>query len=95
MDILIHVVGLNQLLIPGHMGQNPQLNLRVVRVHKDTALPGHEHLPDPPPKLHAHGNVLQIGLSGADPPGGRDGLVKAGVDPPVLPDIDCQPVRIG
>ncbi len=58
-------------------------------------LSGYEHLADAPAQLHAHGNILQIWLRGADSPGGRDGLVEVGVDPLILPDVDGKPVRIG
>ena len=89
------MVSFYQLFVPGHMGKHAQLNLGIVRVHKDAAFPRYEHLPNASAQLHAHGDILQIGLCGADASGGGNRLVEAGVNPLIRPDIDRQSVGIG
>ena len=88
------MVSFYQLFVPGHMGKHTQLDLRIVRVHKDAAFLRYEHFPDTPAQLHAHGDILQIGLCGADTPGGGNCLIEIGVNPLVRPDIDSQPVGV-
>ncbi len=55
----------------------------------------HKHLPQLGPQLGAHGDVLQVGLGGGEPPGGGDRVLKGGVDAPVRGDHLAQPVHIG
>ena len=76
MNILGLPVGFDQMLVPGKMRQNPKFNLGIIRVHKDGPVPGYKDFADQASKLHAHRNVLEIGLRTADAPGGRDGLIK-------------------
>ena len=76
------------------MGQHPQFNLRIIRIHQHTALPGHKHLTDPAAQFHAHGNILQIGLGGTDAPGSRYGLVEIGMDSAPCVNIFRQSVRV-
>ena len=95
MDVLIHAVRLDQLLITGHMCQNAQLDLGIIRVHKFIAVLRHKHLPDAPAQLHPHRDILKIRLRRADPPRRRDRLVKARVNPLIRADICRQSVRVG
>ena len=87
--------GLDHLLVPGHVGQEPQLDLGVVRVHQGHPRPGHEHLPQLRPQGGADGDVLEVGLGGAEAAGGGDGVLEAGVDAPVVGDHLAQAVHIG
>ena len=94
-DILAGAESLLHGLVVGNMGQHPQLDLAVIRIHQHTAGLGDEHLADLSPKIGAHGNVLQIRLGGRQPPGGGDQVLERGVDPAVLPDLLHQSVGIG
>ena len=76
------------------MGQHPQLNLGVVRVHQQAVLRG-EELPQLPADGGAHGDVLQVGLGAGDAPGAGLRLVEGGVHPPVRADHLQQPVAVG
>ena len=95
MDILGGAVGLDQPLVPGHMGQNPQLDLGIVRVNEHAALRRHKYLADLPPQLHAHRDILQVRFCATDSTGGRDGLVKFPVNPSIGANVSGQPLRIG
>ena len=95
MDVRIHPVRLNQLLIPGHMGQHTQLDLGIVRIREQIPLLRDKSPADQPAQLHAHGNILQVRLRGADPARRRDRLVQGGVNPAVRSDAGKKPVRIG
>ena len=57
-NVLLHAVCFNELFVVGHMRQNPQLNLGVIRIHEKIPIPRHKHLTNPPSQLHAHGDVL-------------------------------------
>ncbi len=95
MDVLGLVVSLYEPLVPRHVGQNPKLDLGIIRIHEHKALLRHEDLPDLPTQGHADRNVLKIRFRTADPPRRRDGLVELPVDPPVGGDKGRKPVRIG
>ena len=95
MDVLPAQKGLLHGLVVSHMGQDPQLDLGVVRVHQHTAGGGHEHLPHPGPQLGANRDVLKVGFGGGQPPGGGDGILEAGVDASVGSDDLAQPLHIG
>ena len=94
-DVLPFAEGTLHGFVPGDVGQHPQLDLAVVRVHQHGALLRHEHLPDFRAQIRAHRDVLQIRLRGGQPPGGGHQILEGGVDPPVLPDLLDQPVCIG
>ena len=87
--------GLNHGLIPGHVGQQPQLDLGVVGVHQHPAGPGHKHGAHLRPQGGAHRDILQVGLGGGQPPGGGDGVLEAGVDAPVSGNDLAQALHIG
>ncbi len=94
-DIRAGAEGLLHGLVPGNMGKDPQLNLAVVRVHQDAAGFRHEHLPDFRPQVRADGDVLQVGLGGAQPPRGGDQVLEGGVDAAVLMDLLDEAVGVG
>ena len=77
------------------MGQQPQLDLGVVRIHQHLPRRGHKHLPQLRPQLRADGDILKVRLCGAEPSGGSDGVLEGGVDPSVRSDHLAQPVSIG
>ena len=73
---------LGQALVPGQMGQDAQLDLRVVGHQEDLPVAaGHEGPADLPSQLPAYRDVLEVGVGGGEAPGGRHGLVEGGVDP--------------
>ena len=94
-NIRMHFIGVYELFVLGHMGQNPELNLRIVGVRKNTPLLRNKHLSDFSPQLCPHGNVLQIGVGRADSTCCGDSLVKGSVNPLIFPDKGGKPVRIG
>ena len=83
MDILTVSEGVLHRLIAGNMGHQTQLDLGVVRIHQNTALRRNEHPADLTAEVGAGGNILQIGLRGAQSAGGRHGHLEGGPDPAV------------
>ena len=77
------------------MGQNTKLDLGVIGVNEHAAVLWNKYPPDLPAQLHAHRDILKIGLCTADTSGCSDGLVEFAVDPPILADIGSQPFGIG
>ena len=94
-DILSGAEAVDHGLVPGHVGQQAQLDLGVVGVHQHLSGGCGEHLPQLRPQLGADGDVLQIGLGGAEPPGGGDGVLEGGVDAPIGADDLGQAVGVG
>ena len=82
-------------LIPGHMGQEPQLHLGVVRVHQYMTRRRHEHAPDPAAHLRPGGNILQVRLRGGQTPCGRHRHLEAGTDAAVGVNDLQQAVGVG
>ena len=95
MDILRLAVGLNQVFVPGHGGENTELNLGVVGIGKEIAFPRHKQLPNLSSQLHPDRNILQVRLGAADSACRRDGLVKGAVNPSVGTDVIGKPVGVG
>ena len=94
-NILFLSVGIDQLLISGHMGQYTQFDLRIIRIHEFISPPGDKYLADLSAQFHTHGNVLQIRFCGTDPPCGCNGLIEVRMNSSIRLDKSCQPVRIG
>ena len=94
-DILAGEERLLHGFVAGDMGQQPQFNLGVVRVHQLVPRRRHKHLPELRPQLRADGEVLEVGLRGGEAPGGGDGVLEGGVDAPIVGDDLGQPVHIG
>ena len=66
------------------MGEDPQLDLRVVGDQQQLILrPGNEGTADLPAELRSDRDVLQVRVRRAQSPGRRDGLVERGVNPAV------------
>ena len=57
-DIAAGAKGRPHSLVPGDMGQEPQLDLGVVRVHQDAALVRHEHSANFAAQVRAGGDIL-------------------------------------
>ena len=72
--------------ITGKMGEQAQLDLRIVRVDQRITLPRDEGAPDFLAELGPHGNVLQVWLAGRDPAGRGDRLIEPGMNASVRPD---------
>ena len=94
MDILSLPVSLDQFLVARHMGQHPQLDLRIVRVQENKSIFRHKHFADQSSQFHPHRDILKIGLCAADPSCSGDRLIKGGMDPAVFFDHCAQAVRV-
>ena len=95
MDVFVFSICLDQAGVSGHVGQDPELDLGVVRVGEGISVAGDEGLADLAAQVRLHGDVLQIGICRADAPGGCDGLLEGSVDPAVVRHIGHEAVRIG
>ena len=96
MDVVAILERLFQRRNIGDMGQNAQLNLAVIQRHDLLAGFRHESLPDPPPLITPHRDILQVGVGRGQPPGDRPGDGIAGVNPPGIGvDMILQGVGIG
>ena len=65
------------------MCEEPQLELRVIRGNDFVSLLRHERAANTPAKIGANRNVLQIGIAGRKPAGGRNSLIELAVNAPV------------
>ena len=78
------------------MGQQTQLDLRVIRNQELESRRCNEGAPDRFPTLRADRDVLQIRVGGGQPPRGRPHLVEAGVDAAGLGvDVGRQRIDVG
>ena len=68
--------GLLQLEVAAKVGQQAQLDLRIVGGQQQPAIFRQERLADLPPHFRPDGDVLQIRLAGAEPTGRRHGLLE-------------------
>ena len=59
--------------------EDPELDLRIVRRDQHVPRIGDERAADLAPERRPDGDVLEVGIAAAQPPGGRDRLVEAGV----------------
>ena len=83
-DVVVRGKGPAQGRIVGIMGQNPQLDLRVVgRQERPARAARDERLADLAPVLGPDRDVLEVGVARAEPAGRRHALVERGVDPAV------------
>ena len=72
------------MLVAGHVGQDPELDLRVVggdQRHVGTA--GDERAPDPSTERRPDRDVLEVRIGRRQPAGRRDGLVEGRVQPAI------------
>ena len=69
-----------QLLVLAEMGQQTQLDLRIVRRQQAPAFTGHKRLPDLLALLAPHRDILKVGVARTQTARRRYGLVKRGVD---------------
>src|SRR5699024_6403297 len=93
--VLAVAEGRSHMLVPGDVGQDAQLDLAVVGVHKDTPRLCDEEAPQLAAQLGADGDVLQVGVVRGEAAGAGLGLVEGGVDPPVGTDDLQQPFGVG
>ena len=94
MDILGFPVGFDQLFVTGHVRQDSQFDLGIVRVDKNAAFPRIETFPDPSAEIFAHGYILKVRVCAGQPAGRSDRLVKGRADTAVLLDTGQESVRI-
>ena len=71
------------------------LNDAELERYEEASRRGDEGLPDRAPRLGPHGDVLEVRVVRGEPPRRRDGLVEAGVDPPVPRDVPREGVGVG
>ena len=81
MDIAAGEERLHERFVAGDMGQQSQLDLRIVRSDESPPLSRHEAAPDIAAELSANRNVLEIGIRRRQPAGARDGLIERRVQP--------------
>ena len=79
-DIRPVIEAVDHIFVPGDVGEDSELNLGVVGVDQRPALPRHKELAHLRPQFGPDGDVLDVGLGAADPPGAGLGLVEGGVD---------------
>ncbi len=96
MDVLVGQERLDQPVIPGDVGEHPQLDLRVVGRHEPRVIEvcRHERAPDVPSRVGANRDVLQVRVGAAQPPRRGDRLLEIGVDAPVFSDRSGQSVGV-
>ena len=94
MDVLVLFVGVDELAVSRHMGQNAQFDLGIVRVREPHSVRRNESLADLLAHLRLHGYVLKIGISRTDPARSRDRLVETRMDPSILRHEGCKTVRV-
>ena len=81
--------------IAGDVRQNPQFDLRIVGIHQIAAVGSNEETAQTAAQLGADGNILQIGLGGADASGAGLGLNKGGVNAAIRTDGFEQSLHVG
>ncbi|MNL21797.1 hypothetical protein D3C87_1431030 [compost metagenome] len=81
MHVQVVAEGVHQAFVPGKVGHDPQLDLRIVRRQQFVAGRGHESLANAPPLGGAHRDVLQVRIAGRQTTGGRHSLVIRRVNP--------------
>src|SRR3990172_4079498 len=79
MDVLTLLECGSQQLIPGHVGQDTEFDLGVIRRQEQTPLVCRKGLPDPLSHIRPYGNILEIGLAARQPPCGCYRLTEGGV----------------
>src|SRR5690606_416109 len=78
-DVGTGLEGGHQAGIPGDVGHDPELDLRVVAGHDLAPRGSDERGADAAPVLGADRDVLQVGIARREAPGGGAGLLVAGV----------------
>jgi len=76
MHVVAVPVGLLEHFLPGEMGEDAQLDLRVVSTEQRPVLLWQEGLADASAVFRANGDVLQVGVAAAEATGGGHGLVE-------------------
>ena len=80
-NVLVLSEGVDQHRVLRKMGQDPQLDLRIVRGEQLAALVGNEGRSNLGAKLRADGDVLQVGIAAGQPPGSGHRLVEGRMNP--------------
>ena len=80
MDVLAVAEGVDEDRVLGHVGEQAQLDLRVIGDYQLPAFAGDEGGADFAAELGLDGDVLQVGIGGRQAAGGRAGLVETGVE---------------
>ncbi len=77
------------------MRQYTQLNLRIISRQQHTARRSTERLAQSPPHIRPHRNILQIGVGGRKTAGGRNRLIKRGMQAAIVSNQRLQALSIG
>ena len=86
----------SQVLVAGHVGDDPELDLRVVRRHQDEiGAAGHERPPDSSTEWRPDRDVLEVRVGRGQASGRGHGLVERGVDTAVVGDERRQRLDVG
>ncbi|KAF5043674.1 hypothetical protein DSECCO2_499790 [anaerobic digester metagenome] len=83
MDVVARGKGVQEGRVAGHVRQDPEFDLGVVRGHEHLARRGHEAGPHARPEAAADGDVLQVGIAAGQAARGRGQLVEGRVDAPL------------
>ena len=78
-----------------NVGQHPQFDLAVIRVHQHTARFRHKHFSYFRTHIGTNRDVLQIRLCGGQAPSGCHQILEGGVYTPVTADFFQQTVSVG
>ena len=87
--------GFAHRFVAGKMGEQTQFDLRVIRIDEYAACRGDERAADFAPHRRAHGDILQIRLTGRNAPRRGDGLIEPRVNAAVAARQPEQTVDIG
>ena len=87
--------GLDQAGVAREVGDDPQLDLVVVGHQELPALGGHERPAEPPPRLGAHRDVVEVGPLRGQPAGAGHRLAERGVDAAVGGHLGQQALAVG
>ena len=94
-DVLAAAERLDERRVAREVGEEAQLDLRVVGRDEEAPRRGDEGLPDRAPRLGPHGDVLEVRVVRGEAARRRDRLVEARVDPPVPRDVPREGVDVG
>ena len=94
-DVLAAAEDLLEHVLAGDVGEQPQLDLRVVGRHEQVAGLGDEAGADLAPERGADRDVLEVGVVRGQPPGGGGGLVEGRVQAALGVDEQRERVEVG
>ena len=94
MNVIAFLKRVKHHFVTRDVGQQTQLELRIIRRDQFVAGFSHERAPDSPPQLSANRNVLQVRIARRETAGCRDGLIERTMNAPVARDLVRQRIRV-